>query len=797
MKYKELDEATGIENTNQTFRIIWEQFLNNWYWFVIGLIISWSLAFFKLRYAERYYNSEAKVLIKEDVNQSGSELNVLTGKGLGRLDIKPNIIDQTEVMSSRRLVGKVIKKLQLNVNYYVEGRVKKQEIYWNDSPIQLRLISEDTTPIDLDVTFKPQSDLLVQFAGKSIQTAFGKTLKLGSTEMMFLPRNNAEIKPDTNVKISIVPLESAINRYKAGLNITAVEEASVIRIGMIDNIPERAKKFIDELIDQYNIDAINDKKLVGEKTTKFIEDRLTKVSEDLQLRDKNVETFKKENQVIDLPAQGSSSLGQATGNHAQMLNQSNQLSLINYMEDYLRTNQNELLPENIGLGDATVSSTIQKYNELTLARMDMLKYSTANSQIVRNLDEQINEVKNNLHSSLSNYKKTVQITLSQVENEGNRIDTKIARFPTQEMQFKDISRQQQIVEALYLFLLQKREENEITNSATPSAIKVVDYAYSNGTPVSPDSRRTYITATAFGVLIPFGLLYILFLLNNKVKNRKEVEKTGISIIGEVPASKIGGRIIDKDDHSFLAESFRILRTNMGYYLLNKKDQSKSIFVTSTVSGEGKTFIACNLAVALSASGKFKTLILGADIRNPKLLKYFELNKHQKQPGITQYLSDSELNLENLVICDEKRGVDIIHSGVLVPNPSELLMNHRFMELILEAKKKYDYIIVDTAPINLVTDTQLIADNADLFLYVIRIDFSDKHLLEIPKNLHQTNRLPNMAIVLNDVGSGKGFGYNYDYGYGGDYYHEGRKQRINPYRWFNRKHKWKTKSEDRD
>ena len=699
-----MDESLEIEieNSSQTFRIIWEQLLRNWYWFVLGLSIAWTLAYFQLRYSERFYNSEAKVLIKEDVNQHSSELSALTGKGLGRFDVKPNIADQIEVMSSRRLISKVVRKLQLNVSYYVEGRVKRQELYWETSPVQLRLITEDPTPFSIEVTAGPKSGLKILHGGKTINTDFGKTVKIGSNEIMLLPRSSDDIKSELNVQISVSSIESATGRYKSRLKIRPVEEGSVVSVGLVDNLPDRAKIVIDELIEQYNSDAINDKKLVGEKTTKFIEDRLAKVSEDLMSKDRDVEQFKKDNHVIDLAAEGSSSLSESTSNHAQMLNQSTQLSLVNYMEDYLKNNPNDLIPTNIGLSDGSVNSNAQKYNELILARNDMLKHSTENSQIVRNIDEQITEIENNLFAGLNNYKRTIQISLGSIKNEGGRIDGKISKFPTQEKEFKDLSRQQQIVEALYLFLLQKREENEITNSATPSAIKVVDYAYSNRSPISPNSKRAYIAASAFGFLIPFGALYILYLLNNKVKSRKDVEKTGVSIIGEVPVSRSGGRIIDKNDRSLLAESFRILRTNIGYYIPNKKNEPKSIFVTSTISGEGKTFIASNLAATLAASGKFKVVLMGADIRNPKILQYFDLDTHRKKPGITQYLSDTEIKLEDLIIRDDKRNLDLIHSGVLAPNPSELLMNNRFREMMKEALDKYDYVVVDTAPINLVT-----------------------------------------------------------------------------------------------
>src|SRR5690554_5586826 len=302
MDYKELDESleVEIENSSQTFRIIWEQLLRNWYWFAVGLGIAWSLTYFQLRYAERFYSTEAKILIKEDVNQTGSELSVLAGKSLGRLDVKPNIADQIEVMSSRRLIGKVVGKLQLNVRYFVEGRIKRQEVYSEVSPIQLRVLSNDPSPISFDVNIKSASEIEIVRGDKITKTDFGKPFVLGNNELMVLPRKNKNVKEETNIQISVSSIESATNRYKGKINIRPSERSSVVSLSMVDNIPDRARWFINELVEQYNTDAINDKQLVGEKTTKFIEERLAKVADDLQARDQDVEIFIKENHVIDL-----------------------------------------------------------------------------------------------------------------------------------------------------------------------------------------------------------------------------------------------------------------------------------------------------------------------------------------------------------------------------------------------------------------------------------------------------------------------------------------------------------------
>lgn len=770
MEYKELNEISDSrqEGNSLAIREIFEQFLRKWHWFALGLILAWAAAFIYLRYySVNLYRSEAKVLILSDPSKVSSELSALTNS-IGRNDTRPNLLDQIEVMKSRRLVGKVVNNLQLNVRYFSDGRFKQEELFYETTPIKIRILSESLAYSRFEVLIKSMTKIEVTENERRISTGFGQSIKLANAEITILPQKLTNSSIGQTVHVSILPDEVATSFYKGKLSISPIDEnTSVLSVAMVDNVVERASRVIDELIKQYNEDAINDKKLIGEKTSNFIDERLTKVSEDLRSKDQNVESFKKANNVIDLATEGSMNLENSSTNEKQVFDYSTQLSLVNYMQDYLRTNKEDLVPVNIGLSDAAVNGNATKYNELILAKMDMLKHSTESSQIVQNLNSQIDEVSTNLANSLNNYKKTTQISLGRLEGQGNTIASKIHRFPTQEREFKDIFRQQQIVEALYLFLLKKREENEITNSATPSPIKIVDYAYSYKSPIAPNRNSIYLYASAAGLLIPFGILYLVFLLDNKVHSRRDLQKVGPPIIGDIPKSK-NDQIIGENDRGVLAESFRILRTNMNFFLTKKKTGAKNIYVTSTVAGEGKTFIAFNLANILGAAKKHSVMLLGADIRNPRLLEMWEKQQYKERKGVTHYLSDTDLEVKDLIIEDSDLTFDMIHSGVLAPNPSELLMNGRFNELMEKLDELYDYVIVDTAPVSLVTDTQLIADKADLFLFVVRANYLDRRLLEIPKDLYTNNRLPNMALLLNDVGSKGGYGYGYGYGYGNTY-----------------------------
>ena len=355
--------------------------------------------------------------------------------------------------------------------------------------------------------------------------------------------------------------------------------------------------------------------------------------------------------------------------------------------------------------------------------------------------------------------------MNALQSQKSKFENRLNELPTQERGFKDISRQQQTVETLYLFLLQKREELEIQAAATPANLKIIDHAYGSDDPVAPRKMIILLGAMIAGFLIPFGILYLKFLLDNKVHSRKDIEEAlGAPILGEIPASE--HPIIEENDRSSLAEAIRILRTNISFMLgAAKKNESAVLYVTSTTSGEGKSFIATNLAKILSMSGK-KVLLLGADIRSPKVLDYLGLSHLQHTNiGITQYLVNPEMSVSNIVIQKPAPyNFDIIYSGYIAPNPAELLMNGHFADLIAYGRMQYDYVIVDTAPVSMVTDTLLIAEHADMTIYVTRANYLDRRLLNIPKELYEEGKLKNMAVVVNDVDFKRGYGYGYGYGY---------------------------------
>jgi capsular exopolysaccharide synthesis family protein len=422
-----------------------------------------------------------------------------------------------------------------------------------------------------------------------------------------------------------------------------------------------------------------------------------------------------------------------------------------------------LLPANIGLSNPSVIAMISEYNNLVLQRNRILKSSSEINPIIVNIDSQLSVLKSNLISNLNSIKSSSQLQINALDRQGGRINSRIASVPKNERQFKEIVRQQETKNALYLFLLQKREESILANAVSVEKAKILDKAFTDGIPVSPKITTTYLGAILLGLLLPFLIIYIRDLLDTKVHDEKDIKKIRIPYLGDVPYSPTKRISISLDDNSSIAEAFRYVRTNISF-MLEDKNTAKIVFITSTQSHEGKTFTAINLASSLAISGK-KTLLLAMDLRAPKITQY--LNIKNDLLGVTHFVKDISLSLKQ--ITKNHPSIDnlqIVNSGEIPPNPVELLMSERVKQLFEEAKMKYDYIIVDTAPVGMVTDAIQIGKFADLTIYVVRANYLDKRRLHIPEKIHREHKLPNMAILINASDHSKGaYGYGYGYGYG--------------------------------
>jgi len=551
---------------------------------------------------------------------------------------------------------------------------------------------------------------------------------------------------------------------------------SVAVISLKNSSLQRGQDFINQLLEMYNRNTNNDKNEIAQKTAEFIDERIGIISKELGSTEADLETFKRDAGITDLTSEAQIALAGNAEYEKKSVENRTQISLVNDLRKYLRGNEYEVLPSNVGLQDAALIGAIERYNEMLVERKRLLRTSTENNPAIVNLDTSIRAMKANVQATLEGTLQGLMITKSNLDREASRYSRRISNAPGQERAYVSIARQQEIKAGLYLMLLQKREENAIALAATANNAKIIDEAIADDTPVSPKGKMIYLIALMLGIGIPVGIIYLIDLTKFKIEGRADVEKlTTVPVVGDIPLTdekndKNGSIAVFENKNNLMSEVFRNVRTNLQFMLNN--DQ-KVILVTSTVSGEGKSFVSANLAISLSLLGK-KVVIVGLDIRKPGLNKVFQLSNREK--GITQYLSNPETDLMELVQpSDINKNLYILLGGTVPPNPTELLARNGLDKAIETLKKHFDYVIMDTAPIGMVTDTLLIGRVADLSVYVCRADYTHKAEYTLINELSIEKKLPNLCTVINGVDLKKRkYGYYYGYGKYGKHYGYGKR-----------------------
>jgi tyrosine-protein kinase Etk/Wzc len=775
------NNTTSSENLEQelNLRAILDKYLQHWRWFFLGILISLSIAFVYLRYLIPQYQASTTILVKDE-KKGGmlSELSAFADMGLGG-GIKSNVDNEIEILKSRTLVESTVKKLNLNIALIVKGKIINSEIF-EKLPIKLDFINKKSSFYDvkanlkfLELTsntfqigneFKDDTTKIVLGNkkifryGELIKTNYGDLIINKSTNKQYQFKNG-----DKSITIVINPIENIVESLRTRLKVTPLSKtSSVVELSVVDPVMKKAEVFLDNLVQIYNEDAVADKNFISENTSQFIANRLKLITQELDGVEQDVETFKKSNNLTDIESEAKLFIEGSSEYNKKVVEAEIQLNVVNSLLAYMKKSSNsDLLPTNLIDNGSDASGLINSYNQLVLDRNRILKSATEANPTVLKLDQQISSLKSNVYSSLVRLQSNLNIQKTGLHSNESVLNSKIGKIPVQERQFRVIARQQKVKEELYLYLLQKREETAISLSATEPNARVIDAAKASKIPVAPKKNIIYLGALLLGLLVPFGVIYFLDLLDTKIKSRLDLDsKTSIPFIGDVPTSDFPNEIIKSESRTSSAEALRIIRTNLEF-MVSKVDENlaKTIFLTSTFPKEGKTFVSVNLAATFALSGK-RVLLIGMDIRNPKLDEYLVL----PDQGVTNYLSSKDLNIEDLII--KQKGFEnffVLPAGIIPPNPAELLMSKKVDALFKNLKTQYDYIIVDTAPVSLVTDTLLIAKHADCFIYVARANFLEKRMLSIPNSLYKERKLPNMCILLNDTDSTKGYGYGYGYG----------------------------------
>ena len=689
-----------------------------------------------------------------------SDLNLFGG---GR-----NVDNEMLVFQSRSLVEKVVRRLSLDKSYKINDGLRKIELY-TKSPVEVNFetaadgqyFSFEVMP--LDSTQVELKDFVLAAAGSQILddtkivATLGDTINTPVGRLVVTPTlYYADVYYDEPIYFSKSTMEGAVNSYVGKLTVALANKyATIINLTFKDESIPRAADALNTQIAVYNEDAINDKNQIAVNTSNFINDRLIIIEKELGSVDSNIESFKRENQLTDIKSETGMYLQNTSRFKQEGLSLDNQLSLAIFIRQYLLdpTKASDLIPANTGLSDGGIEQMIGEYNEILLRRDKLLQGSSHRNPVVMDLNNSLNAMRQSIIRSVDNLITGLNININNLREQENMTARRIEAVPSQQKYVLTVERQQKIKEELYLYLLNKREENELTQAITESNARIIDAAGGSSNPIAPKGMMILLAAGVIGVLIPAGILFIMNLLDTKVQNRKELENVlTIPILGDIP--RMVAKNADKDEvvvrangRDSVSEAFRIIRTNMDF-MQSKSGKVQVIMFTSSNPGAGKTFVSSNLAMSIAQTDK-KVVIVDVDIRKGTLSGIFA--GASGKMGLTNYLSGRTDNIDDLIgKTPENKDLDIILAGPVPPNPAELLLSKRFDDLIMELRKRYDYIIVDNVPANVVADAAIVNRVADLTIYVVRAGMMDRRQLPELENLYRQGKFNNLSVVLNSV-----------------------------------------------
>ena len=787
------DDQKGFINLGAIYATL----ILNWKWFILSLIICLGFAAIYLRYTTPMYQASAKLLIKDNDGRSNSRNNMMNSATLGIVSNSTGIDNEMEILTSHSLAIQAVRDLKLYAEYFSVGQVKDVILY------RTQPISVDVDAAHLEKLNRP-IDLLIEREGSAYHvtgtyfvphaddgasgpysidhtfTTFPASINTRAGILYFTTNGMTPMQDEQKMRVVIQSPKNEAYKYVSRLSVAQTNKNTTIaQLVLTDEVPQRAIDFLSQLAICYNRQANEDKNEIAVRTEEFINGRLEKINAELGSTEGQLENYKKSNRVVELKMNASQAFSNAD-TYSQKLSEANtQLALLNEMRGYIISSASRYqpLPTNVGLSDQATTALIKDYNEIAQRRNLLLQSASENSPSVVPLTTQLDQLQGAINRALNQAMRSAEILRNSVAAQAGKYQGQVDRSPVQERMLNQIGRQQEVKSGLYLMLLQKREENSISLAATADKGKLID-APAAGGKISPNSTYIMGMGLIFGLAIPAVILILIQLLSYKIEGHEDVARlTKLPILADVAVAADAAKnkadiVIHENKNNMMEEIFRSMRTNL---LFMMKEGQKVIMCTSTNSGEGKTFNAGNLAMSFALLGK-KVLLIGLDIRKPRLGKLFELNDTAR--GITNLLvkdSPSEEQIKQQILPSGiNKHLDIMTAGPIPPNPAELVARASLDLIMEQLRQMYDYIIVDTAPVGLVTDTLAIGRVCDATVYVCRADYTPKESIELVNGLAAEGKLPNISIVINGIDmSKKKHSYYYGYGKYGRYGRYGR------------------------
>ena len=736
------------------------KYLRYWYWILLSMLLCFVGAKIYLRYTTPQYLSKTSLQFPQSKSKTAESLADLAN-GAGRAG---ELEGEATAIVSKPILAKVVGQLNLNVSFFGVGAIKENELY-TSSPLEANIIEVQNPKFSsASYIISPSGNGTYKLSegplkGNKDKFQFGQLVSLPFGKVIIkIKKGKKSFEP---IKIVFRSTPSLVSSLESQLVVALPpDKGQMMDISFTGPVPSKSEDILNSLTEQYNIEGKKDRNMEAQNTQDFINDRLEIISQDLSGIEGEKEAFKRSNEITDLDTQANLAVNNANSNTNQLIEYATQLDLVNSI--YSLTSSERLLPSNMGLSSVT-EGYIAKYNDMLLTKNKTLKQATAQNPSVVQLNRDILEMRDLIRQNLVESKATLQLQMAQSKGQLNQNRHKIYIYPTQEKVFRGIERQQNLKEQLYLYLLQKREENAITLAVTAPKAKVINPAYTVGI-VKPEKQNILLGALLAGLLLPVVILYAKYVSDTKIYTKDQIQTsvTDALVIAEIPESPKESDLVSANDFSVFAESFRILTSNLKFILKSKesKGQSDVILVTSSVKAEGKTTVAFNTAVTLA--GNSKVLLIGADIRNPQLHRFVA----GSDKGLTDYLISDDTSVQPYIVpSGMNENLDILFSGAMAPNPNDLLEMKKFDEMIESIKHTYRYIVIDSAPVMLVSDTMHLIEIADAILYIVKSNFTDQEMLDFADEFKQTHNLKNIAFILNNVKrENSRYGNKYGYGY---------------------------------